>query len=155
LPITYIPQSHHVEPKHEILAWYCYRFVTVSKFTTLLLALFFILSYPFPSSLGDSACIIYAHQRIVVNCHSSNLTDVYNQLKNPNVLYKQTNDGTWVLKAALVVAEGSTFYINSTDTSWLKIVPDINTPNGIQVFGALTIDSVKITSWDVEYNDYV
>ena len=155
MPIAYIPQSHHLESKHEALALYRYRFITLSKFTTLLLASFFILFYPPSSSSGDSACIIYAHQRIVVTCHSANLTDINSQLKNPNVLYKQTNDGTWLLKAELVIAEGSTFYINSTDTGWLKIVPDINTPNGIQVFGALTIDSVKITSWDVEKNDYV
>ena len=54
-------------------------------------------------------------------------------------------------------------YINSTDTSWLKIVaPDrhitgevrgseedsLAKANGIEVFGSLKIDSVKISSWD-------
>jgi mannuronan 5-epimerase len=47
-------------------------------------------------------------------------------------------------------------YINSTDTTWLKIIPDDETtPNGIEVYGSLKIDSVKITSWNPAINDYV
>ena len=107
------------------------------------------------ASADNPDCIIYAHQRIVVNCISANLTDIDTQLNNPDVLYKQTKDGTWLLKAGIVVGEGSTFYINSTDTKWLKIAPDLNTPNGINVYGALKIDSVKITSWDPGKDDYV
>ena len=35
-------------------------------------------------------------------------------------LNKETQDGTWLLNAGLVVSEGATLYINSSDVSWLK-----------------------------------
>jgi mannuronan 5-epimerase len=63
----------------------------------------------------------------------------------------------------LTIAQGATFYINSTDTAWLKISSkdtisysngNGNAVYGIQVFGSLKIDSVKITSWNSETNDY-
>ena len=62
-------------------------------------------------------------------------------------------------------------FINSTDTSWLKIVAPryettvigededgeenhIAKANGIEVLGSLKIDSIKMTSWDVSTNSY-
>jgi parallel beta-helix repeat protein len=61
-----------------------------------------------------------------------------------------------------VVEKGSTLVINSTDTAGLKILAgdkngdgDRDIVNSIRVFGNLIIDSVKITSWDPEKNDFI
>jgi poly(beta-D-mannuronate) C5 epimerase len=62
-----------------------------------------------------------------------------------------------LLNAGIVISQGAALYINSTDTSWLKITPEETTAiaNGIQVHGSLKIDSVKISSWNPNTNDYV
>src|SRR5215216_4493808 len=108
----------------------------------------------------SSSCIMYdSEERIItVNCKSANLTDIDNQLKDPGILHKETStndyDAIWLLNANIVVAEDTILYINSTDTSWLKIVSDGETAYGIHVLGGLKIDSVKITSWNLETNSY-
>ncbi len=45
--------------------------------------------------------------------------------------------------------------INSNDITWLKIIPSKKSPNAIEVDGRLKVDSVKITSWNPQTNDYV
>jgi parallel beta-helix repeat protein len=109
---------------------------------------------------------------ITVSCASASLTDIYNQLHNTDILIKQPNTtaskGTaWLLSASLVISKGSTFYINPTDTKWLKISSEHATtttsarnavssllPYHIDVHGRLSIDNVKITSWDPTTNTY-
>ena len=66
------------------------------------------------------------------------------------------------MDATIVVEKGSTLVINSSDTKWLKILAgdkngdgDRDSVNSIRVFGNLIIDSVKITSWDPENNDFI
>ncbi|HSF50389.1 MAG TPA: hypothetical protein VLA74_06485, partial [Nitrososphaeraceae archaeon] len=59
------------------------------------------------------------------------------------------------MKAGIKVEKDATLYINSNDVIWLKIVPSKGTPNAIEVDGSLKVDSVKITSWDPETDDYV
>ena len=111
---------------------------------------------------SSSSCIMYdSEERIItVNCKSANLTDIDNQLKDPGILHKETSindnddDAIWLLNANIVVAEDAILYINSTDTSWLKVVSDGKTAYGIHVLGGLKIDSVKITSWNLETNSY-
>lgn len=63
----------------------------------------------------------------------------------------------WLLNAGIIIEKDSWLYINSTDASWLKIKSNETTQsaNGIQVSGGLKIDSVKISSWNPEENDYV
>ena len=121
-------------------------------------------------------CVKYdsKEKTITITCHSANLTDVYNQLRNPEILEKETSASTevvWLLNAPIIIEKGATLYINSTDTSWLKIAApnrgianEENFPtdeenhvakaNGIEVFGSLKIDSVKVTSWDLSLNNY-
>ena len=121
-------------------------------------------------------CVKYdsKEKTITITCHSVNLTDVYNQLRNPEILKKETSASTeivWLLNAPIIIEKGATLYINSTDTSWLKIAApnrgianEENFPtdeenhvakaNGIEVFGSLKIDSVKVTSWDLSLNNY-
>ncbi len=108
------------------------------------------------SSSSDS-CIMYDSEEntITVNCGSVNLTDIDNQLNNPNILHKESYDDVWLSNANIVVAEDATLYINSTDTSWLKIAADGNTAYEIHVLGGLQIDSVKISSWNPNTNGYV
>ena len=110
----------------------------------------------FQSSDG-APCITYdlANNLIMVTCYSASLTDIDNQLNDDNILSKQQQpNGVWLLNAGIVVANGAILYINSTDTTWLKINADGNTDNGIVIHGSLKIDSVKISSWDLKTNDY-
>ncbi|HYX54854.1 MAG TPA: hypothetical protein VE818_01730, partial [Nitrososphaeraceae archaeon] len=118
----------------------------------------------------DSAlsCITYDsnHKIITITCGSARLTDIDNQIKDAKVIHKEgqgktaepangsDHRGIWLLNAGIVVANQATLYINSTDTAWLKINAHGDTGNGIDVHGRLKIDSVKITSWDLQTNDY-
>ena len=109
------------------------------------------------ASTQTSECINYnSLLRIIsISCSSANLDDVYNQLNNNNILNRESaTEKVWNLNAGLTIQKGSTFYINSTDTNWLKIVADGINPNEIKVLGSLKIDSVKITSWNPTTNDY-
>jgi poly(beta-D-mannuronate) C5 epimerase len=108
---------------------------------------------------NSASCITYdsTDNIITISCDSS-LTDVDNQLNDDTILDKeqsqQSDNGVWLLNAGIIVREDATFYINSTDTKWLKIISVGNTPNRIEIYGSLKIDSVKITSWNPETNDY-
>jgi mannuronan 5-epimerase len=113
-------------------------------------------------ALPESGCITYdpSALTITVSCASPvSLTDIYEQLggagnsalnKDPN------NDGVWLLNANVTILAGSTLNIDSKDTKWLKIISDGKTlAYGIHVYGGMRIDSVKVTSWNPETNDYV
>jgi poly(beta-D-mannuronate) C5 epimerase len=107
---------------------------------------------------STSSCITYdsSEKIITITCKSANLTDIDNQLKDPGILHKETTDGTWLLNAGIEVAPNAILYINSTDTSWLKVLAaaDGQTAHLIHISGSLKIDSVKITSWNPNTNDY-
>jgi mannuronan 5-epimerase len=90
--------------------------------------------------LTSSTCIIYDPEEkiITVGCKSANLTDINNQVKDPKILDKEhDNNGVWLLNAGIVVSKNATLYVNSTDTSWLKIIADggRDTAHPIQVSG--------------------
>jgi mannuronan 5-epimerase len=106
---------------------------------------------------ADSSCITYnpSEKVISITCKGINLTDIYNQLKDTDLLSKEANvDKVWLLNSGIVVEKDARLYINSTDTSWLKIAADGETAHAITVLGSLKIDSIKITSWDPSINDY-
>jgi mannuronan 5-epimerase len=107
--------------------------------------------------MESDSCITYdpAENTIRISCGFADLTSISNQLKNPDLLHKETTNGVWLLDAGIVIEQGATLYINSTDTSWLKIAADGETAHAITVLGSLKIDSIKITSWDPETNDYL
>jgi mannuronan 5-epimerase len=111
-----------------------------------------------PAIAANTACITYdpTEKTITITCGSASLTDISNQLKDPNILQKG-NDGEWLLNAGIVIAQGATLNINSTDTKWLKVASENTTAiaNGIQVHGSLKVDSVKISSWNPKTSDYV
>jgi poly(beta-D-mannuronate) C5 epimerase len=107
------------------------------------------------SSHSDENCIGYdsSIRIITIRCKSATLTDIHKHLNDNSVLDKQA-DGIWLLNAGIVIANDATFTVDSKDTTWLKIVADGTTAYPIQVFGGLKIDSVKLTSWNPETNDY-
>jgi poly(beta-D-mannuronate) C5 epimerase len=106
----------------------------------------------------SSNCINYdsSERTITISCLSASLDDIYNKLHNNDILSKQqfSSGNIFLLNAGLTIQKGSTFYINSTDTDWLKIVADGVNLNEIKVLGSLKIDSVKITSWNPATNNY-
>ena len=120
---------------------------------------------------SNTGCISYdsdeesGKNTITVSCsHPSTLTDIYNSIQNQEILRIEDNstNNTWILDATIIVERGSTLVINSSDTKWLKILAgdkngdgDRDSVNSITVFGNLIIDSVKITSWDPENNDFI
>ena len=74
---------------------------------------------------NKSNCISYdaSAKIITIACGSASLTDINNQLKDSSILQKG-NNGEWLLNAGIKVAENAALYINSSDTSWLKISAD-------------------------------
>ncbi len=52
------------------------------------------------------------------------------------------------------VAKGGNLLIDSSDTTWLKILSDGSVAYGLKNSGILKIDSVKVTSWNVASNTY-
>jgi len=100
-------------------------------------------------------CIHYLKLKklIVIDCKSSNLTDIYTALNNPAVLQREKS-GIWILNASILVENGAKFYVNSSDTSWLKINSLGGFPYRIEVEGSMKIDSTKITGWDTKTDTF-
>ena len=82
----------------------------------------------------SSECIQYeSKQKLIhINCKSIHLSDVNEQLNNASILRSEinvtttndtTNDKVWILNAGIVIENEGGLIIDSTDTSWLKLVP--------------------------------
>ena len=115
-----------------------------------------LLLLPITVSISTGDCISYSSstQIITISCTAvTRLTDVNNVIHDPTILKKESN-GVWTLSANLVVARNANLVIDSTDTSWLKIISSSTKAFGLQNYGTLKIDSVKITSWDAAMNSY-
>ncbi|MGH9952155.1 MAG: hypothetical protein ACRD5J_11040, partial [Nitrososphaeraceae archaeon] len=115
------------------------------------------------TELSLASCISYDPEEsmITITCQSANLSDIHSILGDQNVLLKEDDidvnedsDNVWQLNAGIAVAQNATLYINSTDTSWLKILADGETAHPILVSGSLKIDSAKVTSWNPNINNY-
>jgi parallel beta-helix repeat protein len=109
------------------------------------------------SSDATSECVTFDSEErmITINCRTINLTQIDSQIKNPDVIRKDTNvNKGWILNAGITIAENAILYINSSDTSWLKILADEETAHPIYVSGSLKIDSVRISSWNPNINNY-
>ena len=110
-----------------------------------------------------SRCVSYdaREKEIKLTCKLAHLSDIYNQLTDRTILNKEgqlndsNNSNVWLLNAGITVEKGSTLIIDPKDTKWLKIFDDRKIANPIIVHGSLLIDSVKVTSWDPNTNDYV
>jgi mannuronan 5-epimerase len=111
----------------------------------------------------SSLCVdfIPLNTTIRLTCGSATLSDLYLLIKKyrgamgefEGWLEKESNK-IWILNSSLVIGNNSTFTINSSDTKWLKINSDGREPYSIKVYGSMTIDSIKLTSWDPEDNSY-
>ena len=111
---------------------------------------------PFPILGANGACVTYSSssKTITISCTSeTHLNDVNNAINDPTILKKESN-GVWLLAANLVVAKGGNLVIDSSDTTWLKIVSDGTVAYGLKNSGDLKIDNVKITSWNTATNTY-
>jgi poly(beta-D-mannuronate) C5 epimerase len=114
-------------------------------------------SSSFPSTTTDSNCVTFSSEArlITITCSATDLTHINDLLKDPDVLTRDNSfDKGWILNAGITIAQNAILYINSSDTSWLKILADEETAYHIHVSGGLKIDSVKITSWNPNTNNY-
>ena len=114
-------------------------------------------SSSFPSTTTDCNCVTLDSEArvITITCSATDLTHINDQLKDPDVLTRDNSfDKGWILNAGITIAQNAILYINSSDTSWLKILADEETAYPIHVSGGLKIDSAKITSWNPNTNNY-
>lgn len=117
-----------------------------------------------------SQCVSYdvKKREIIVTCKFAHLSDIYDQISDRTILDKENqfskntsfsisnnSDGIWILNAGIIVEKDATLIIDQKDTRWLKILDDQKKAYPIIVRGGLVIDSVKVTSWDPNAEDYV
>jgi parallel beta-helix repeat protein len=108
------------------------------------------------SSTSNENCISYdsSARVITIRCKSASVTDLDNQINDDSILTKQSSNGIWLLDAGILVDKGAVLNIDSSDVKWLRIAADGTSVNAIDVLGGLRIDSVKLTSWNPNKNDY-
>lgn len=81
-----------------------------------------------------SECVQYeAKQKLIhINCKSIHLSDINEHLTNASILRSESNASTntdtdngkvWILNAGIVIEKEGGLIIDSSDTSWLKLVP--------------------------------
>ena len=113
---------------------------------------------PFLDIEEGPQCITYeaTENTIIIDCDYASFGDVIRTIYDQSVLEKLEEDGEYLLKANLRVADGGTFEMTSNEDEddnlqYLKIAGE----NGIIVHGRILINGVKITSWDASSNDVV
>ncbi|HSF00872.1 MAG TPA: right-handed parallel beta-helix repeat-containing protein [Nitrososphaeraceae archaeon] len=119
------------------------------------------------SEIEEEKCISYnkSEKLISISCKYADFADISKQITDPKILKREStitttnttdnNEKVWLLNAGISVEKDATLNIDSGEVTWLKRVPSKNTPNAITVDGILKVDSVKITSWNPETNDYI
>jgi poly(beta-D-mannuronate) C5 epimerase len=138
--------------------------ITKSSFATAAVAFLFFFSMtsisyqqlPFFDFEEGVECIDYdaAENTIAIDCDHASFGDVIRTINDQSVLEKLEQDGEYLLKANLRVADGMTFEMTSNEDDNLQYLK-IAGANGIIVHGRILIDGVKITSWDASSNDVV
>lgn len=70
-------------------------------------------------------------------------------------LLEEVEPGVWDLRASIYIRSGLTFLLNSDEVKWLRLASNDDKITRIFAYNSdVFIDSVKITSWDEERNDY-
>ena len=112
-------------------------------------------NYDISNKVNSNKCISYdkPERSILISCGLVHLTDIANQINEQNVLKKES-EGNWLLDAGIIIEKGATLILDPRDTKWLKILADGNVAHGIHVYGSLVIDSIKLTSWNPNTNNY-
>jgi poly(beta-D-mannuronate) C5 epimerase len=109
---------------------------------------------PFLENEEGLRCIYYeaAEKTITIDCDHASFGDLISTIYDRSLLEKLEEDGEYLLKANLRIADGASFGMTSSDgVRYLKIAG----ANGIIVHGKILIDGVKITSWNTSSNDVV
>lgn len=91
-------------------------------------------SFLFAQANDAAHCIKYdSPQKLIhISCKSIHLNDIYKSIKNTSILGMENITGidtstskgkVWILSAGIIIEKNGELVIDSTDTSWLKIVP--------------------------------
>src|SRR5215211_5926101 len=103
---------------------------------------------------ASTACVGYQSgvNTITITCDASFL-DVVQAINDPEILEQEEQEGQYILKANLEVADGVNFEMTSSGDGlqYLKVAGE----NGIIVHGRILINSVIITSWDVSNEEVI
>jgi parallel beta-helix repeat protein len=103
---------------------------------------------------ANTACIGYQAgvNTITITCDASFL-DVVQAINDPGILEQEEQEGQYILKANLEVADGVSFEMTSSGDGlqYLKVAGE----NGIIVHGRILINGVIITSWDVSNEEVI
>ena len=107
----------------------------------------------------EDNCVTYnsVEKIISINCKNMSFADILSSgiQQSSSSTMNNNEEKILLLYAGIKVEKNASLKINSKDVAWIKIVPSKNTPNAIEVDGSLEVDSVKITSWSPETNDYI
>jgi parallel beta-helix repeat protein len=99
-------------------------------------------------------CVTYDNSTRTINiCGGAATLDTVNIVLQNSSLLNNTSEKNWFLNANIQISNGAAFFINSTDTNWLKI----NSTSDDKAFaimsaGSLVIDKTKISSWNSSSN---
>jgi poly(beta-D-mannuronate) C5 epimerase len=103
---------------------------------------------------ASTACVGYQGgvNTITITCDASFL-DVVQAINDPGILEQEEQEGQYILKANLEVADGVSFEMTSSGDGlqYLKVAGE----NGIIVHGRILINGVIITSWDVSNEEVI
>src|ERR671914_364354 len=112
---------------------------------------------PFFADEQGAECIDYeeVENTITIDCGRASFEDVISTINDQSVIEKLEEDGEYLLKANLRVADGVTFEMTSSNEDDNLQYLKIGGANGIIVHGRILVDGVKITSWDASTNDVI
>ena len=101
-----------------------------------------------------AACVLYDNSTRTIRICGLNavtLTDVNSVIHDPTILSPAPSK-VWLLNSNMIVENGATLFLNSSDISWLKINSTAGIAYSIISKGNLIIDNIKITSWNSTAN---
>jgi parallel beta-helix repeat protein len=108
---------------------------------------------PLSSEFNNNSCINYDNFNRTINlCGGSTDLSTINRVINRSDVLNNSSDKNWILNANISIADGASLFINSTDTTWLKISSSPSRPHSIVAYGNLIIDGTKISSWNITSN---
>lgn len=102
----------------------------------------------------NAACVLYDNStRTIRICglDAVSLTEVNSVINDPTILSLGPLK-VWFLNSNIIVENGATLFLNSSDISWLKINSTAGIAYSIISEGNLIIDNIKITSWNSTAN---